>query len=142
MSSQSNASEDQLDLKGGSSVTIGGGVLVNLHGTPIDQFDLQFTVDADGPRVIASSVAKDDVVSPGVLTYTAQFDEPLDASTISLVLIPFFSISYTVDSNCPATSMHFLSLFVIPSQSNIILIDKMNEEGFAICFPAISNAAP
>ena len=30
----------------------------------------------------------------------------------------------------------------IPSQSNIILIDKIKDDGLAICFPAISKAAP
>jgi len=61
---------------------------------------------------------------------------------VSFVLILFFTTSYTTLSNFFPASMHFWSLCLCPSHSNIILIESMNDVGFAICFPAMSNAAP
>ena len=45
-------------------------------------FDLVFTIDAQPPIVIGSSILEGDVLASGEVTYTAQFNEPLDETVI------------------------------------------------------------
>ncbi|MCH8046464.1 MAG: VCBS repeat-containing protein [Planctomycetes bacterium] len=72
------------------TVDIAGGAILDLQGTAIDPFNAAFTVDTNGPRVIASSILQNDVLSTNTFVYTAQFSEPLlasllDASDVRLV---------------------------------------------------------
>ncbi len=63
-------------------VTIAAGALTDLQGTPIAAYEGQFIIDSIGPRVIDSSIDEDDTLPIGSLTYTVQFDEPLNAALI------------------------------------------------------------
>ncbi|MFN0053205.1 MAG: CARDB domain-containing protein [Planctomycetales bacterium] len=49
----------------------------NIRGQYNDEFFTTFTVDTVGPVVVESSIAPDDLVAPGPLTFTARFDEAL-----------------------------------------------------------------
>lgn len=63
-------------------VAIAAGAITTLSNTPLAGFGSSFTVDATGPRVIASSIQPGGIVSGGLLTYTVQFDEPLAAGNL------------------------------------------------------------
>jgi hypothetical protein len=60
------------------SVVIEAGAVLSLAGVPLEAFASRFTLDTVAPRVIASSLQPGDVIGPGDLTVTIQFDEELD----------------------------------------------------------------
>ena len=65
-------------------VAIAGGAIVDLQNQPLTAFSSQFTIDATGPRVISTSILEGDSLATGSLTYTATFDEELDASNLGI----------------------------------------------------------
>jgi len=76
--------------QGVHTIALAAGSVTNLRDTPLVAYSGSFRYDSIGPRVIASSIAENDVLPSGVLTYTAVFDEEmnttvLDASDFSLV---------------------------------------------------------
>lgn len=66
------------------TLTLAAGALTDLQGTGLAAFSSTVELDLFGPRVIASSITDGDVVSPGALTYTVQFDEPIEASNLDV----------------------------------------------------------
>jgi ELWxxDGT repeat protein len=76
--------------EGYHTISIAAGAVEDLQYTSVDLFSFQIRLDYTAPRVITSSVAENEAVAAGSLTYSVQFDEPLlasglDASDVSLV---------------------------------------------------------
>jgi len=69
---------------GPHDVAIAAGAIFDLQGSPIEPFGGTFFVDRAGPRVIESSVLNGSVLPAGTLTYTARFDERLDAAALDV----------------------------------------------------------
>ncbi len=66
--------------EGTHTVTIAAGAILDVQGTPIEEFTSTFVIDLTGPRVTDSSVQEGQIVtisSDGKLVYTADFDEEL-----------------------------------------------------------------
>lgn len=77
-------------------VAIAPGALTSLQNTPIDAFASSYVVDADGPRVIATSIQNNSVVSGGLLTYTVQFDEPLAVAFLDMSDVWLYNVGLGV----------------------------------------------
>jgi hypothetical protein len=114
---------------GSYEATIAAGALTSLQNIPVSSFLTRFTVDSTGPRVIASSIQDNDLVSGGTFTYTAQFDESLatlnlDATDVRLVA-DGSSISIAPDAfnYDPGTSTLTVQYVNVPEDSyQLILI--------------------
>ncbi|MBN2021933.1 MAG: hypothetical protein JW809_04000 [Pirellulales bacterium] len=75
---------------GPHAVAVAAGAFGDLQGAPVEPFTLQFSIDATGPRVVASSLLEGATLFDPTLTWTVRFDEPLKtaglgASDVSLV---------------------------------------------------------
>src|SRR5262249_49486332 len=57
------------------TVTIAAGAIADVQNTPLTVFTSSFTIDSVAPRVTATSVAPNAVLTPGTLTYTVTFSE-------------------------------------------------------------------
>jgi methionine-rich copper-binding protein CopC len=67
------------------TVSIAGGLIQDVSGTPLTDYDSQFKVSTTPPTVIASSVQGGDSLqsADGSLTETMQFSEPLNPATVT-----------------------------------------------------------
>jgi hypothetical protein len=66
------------------TVSIAGGLIKDVPGTPLTDYFGYFLVNTVPPNVISSSIQENDFVpSDGTLTYTMQFSEPLNPSTVT-----------------------------------------------------------
>ena len=62
---------------GTHTIAIAAGAVQDLQQTNLSAFSSTFSVDQTPPRVIASSIQQNDVLSVGDLTYVVTFDEPM-----------------------------------------------------------------
>src|SRR5262249_21562015 len=63
--------------EGTHTVTIAGGDMLDVQGTPLSAFSSAFTLDLTAPRVTATSIPPGGVLAPGSLTYQVTFSEPI-----------------------------------------------------------------
>ncbi len=56
---------------------IAAGSIADIHNTPINGFSGTFSLDSLPPRVIASSIAENEIRAPGSLTYVITFSKPM-----------------------------------------------------------------
>jgi len=63
--------------EGVNEVAIAAGAVLDVQGTPIEPLAVSYTVNTTPPRVIASSLAGNETVPTGAVTYYAVFDQPL-----------------------------------------------------------------
>ena len=68
--------------EGSHQVTIDAGAILDRQGTPIQAFTSTFIIDQTGPRIAASSIHEGDTIPVGNLTYTAVFNEDMDATVL------------------------------------------------------------
>ena len=100
-------------------IAVVAGSLENLQGTPIEPFTATVTVDTTAPRVIASSILEGDIASAATFIYTAQFDEPLDASSVDALDVqligevsgPHQPVALEYDPADSTLSVKFVGLF-------------------------------
>jgi len=59
------------------TVTIPAGAILSSLGVPIEATTFQIQVDANGPRVISSSIENNQVFEPGPRTWSVEFTEPI-----------------------------------------------------------------
>ncbi len=68
--------------EGTHDVHIAAGALVDLQGTPLDEFTSHYTIDLTPPTVVASSIQEDDVLPAGSLSYQVTFSEPMNTANL------------------------------------------------------------
>lgn len=68
---------------GPHTFAIAAGAIVDVQNTPVQAFSGAFTVDSIAPRVTATSIAPNAVLTPGNLTYVITFSEPMNAANIT-----------------------------------------------------------
>ena len=64
------------------TAAIAAGAVTDVQGTPLTAFTSTFKIDNTAPRVVGSSVQEGDVRTPGNLTYTVTFDEPMKTTNL------------------------------------------------------------
>ncbi|MFO0914559.1 MAG: Ig-like domain-containing protein [Pirellulales bacterium] len=70
--------------QGTYSVAFNAGAMTSVSGRSLALFSSQFTVDSTAPRIVNSSVERNDVLPVGTLVYSATFDEAMLESTMDL----------------------------------------------------------
>jgi hypothetical protein len=65
---------------GTHTVTIASGAITDVQKTPIAAFTTHFSTDQTSPRVVSSSIQQNGIVTPGSLTYTVKFSEPMQTA--------------------------------------------------------------
>ena len=111
------------------TVAVAAGAVSDIHGTPLQAYGGQFTVDSVAPRVIGSSIQEGDALATSSVTYMVQFSKPmlkadLDASDFSLVGI-HAGIDYTPTSfsyNRAGTSLTLYYTSVPEDQYTLTLL--------------------
>lgn len=63
---------------GRHEIEIAAGAIISRQGTLVRAYHSDFVLDLTPPRVVASSLQENAIVTSGSLVYTAQFDEPMD----------------------------------------------------------------
>ena len=103
---------------GTHTITIAPGAIQNVQGTRLAAFTERFSTDQTPPRVTASSIQQNAILSPGDFTYTVTFSEPmntsnLDASDFSLVgqFGGFLSpLSFSYDATGTTLTLQYVGL--------------------------------
>ncbi|MCA9236858.1 MAG: pre-peptidase C-terminal domain-containing protein, partial [Planctomycetales bacterium] len=88
-------------VEGENRATIAGGAITDIQGQPLEPFEVAYNLDFTPPRVISSSLLEGASHPSSTLVYTAQFDDPLEASALEasdMLLSGVSSGSYTADS--------------------------------------------
>ncbi|MBX9580456.1 MAG: S8 family serine peptidase, partial [Gemmataceae bacterium] len=85
------------DLPGGlgdglHTLTIAAGSILDLQGTPVDEFTRTFTVDATLPTVVGTSPAPGAVVPTGSVSIDVTFSEPMLASNLDLFDVALYGL--------------------------------------------------
>ena len=65
---------------GHHTLSLAAGALTDLQGTALPAWSASFDLDLTPPRVMASSIVENDVVTPGDLTYSVTFSKQMDAT--------------------------------------------------------------
>ncbi len=68
--------------EGTHTIYIAADSILDLQGTPLDEFTSHYTIDLKPPRVVASSIQEGDVLPAGSLTYTVTFSEPMNTANL------------------------------------------------------------
>ncbi len=68
--------------EGTHTVSIDGGAIRDLQGTPVSPYSGTFTLDYTPPQVVSSSIQEGDILPAGALTYTVEFSEPLQTALV------------------------------------------------------------
>jgi hypothetical protein len=100
-------------------VAIAAGAIKDVQGTPVTAYNGSFTIDQTPPRVVSSSIQQDAMFSPGNLTYTVTFSEPIqtsliDSSDFSLAGLVrgnmFGPVSYEFDASSTTLTIRYADL--------------------------------
>ncbi len=68
--------------EGTHEVRIAAGALVDLQGTPLDEFTSHYAIDLTPPTIVASSIQEGDVLPVGSLSYQVTFSEPMNTANL------------------------------------------------------------
>ncbi len=68
--------------EGINTLAIAAGAIKDVQGTSITAYGSTFLIDQTPPRVVNSSIQQDQVLSPGNLSYTVTFSEPIQTALI------------------------------------------------------------
>lgn len=103
-------------------LSIPAGALVNLAGTQLEAFTINYELDTVAPRVIGIDLQEGDIVAPGLTTVTIQFDEELSTGKLNT-----FGVNlYRSSSNQPITIDQF---DYDPTTSSLRMSFNISEEG-------------
>ncbi|MCY2927380.1 MAG: Ig-like domain-containing protein, partial [Planctomycetota bacterium] len=106
---------------------IAAGSVLSLPGAPLQAFTSRFRLDLEAPRVIACSLLAGDVLSPGNLTLTVQFSEPLNAASLTtaaafLTGLATGSFDPTTWSYAASTSTLTIGYSLLPEDSYTLIL--------------------
>jgi hypothetical protein len=108
--------------EGTYNITLSAGSVLDLAGNPIQAYAQQVMVDLIAPRVISSSIQQDDVLTPGAVIVTIQFDEELSTYSLSgsdVSLYGEWSDDLTIDGFNYEPSTSTLTLQLLLPQEDI-----------------------